>query len=63
MACPPLHRDAIKSKGVDEAVDLVAGHDDEPLDPAEARRLRNKVDRIVLPLLFAVYIREYPPLF
>ncbi|KAF8609182.1 MFS general substrate transporter [Ceratobasidium sp. AG-I] len=43
-------------KGVDEAVDLVAGHaDDAPLDPAEARRIRNKIDWVVLPLLFALY--------
>jgi len=56
--CPVRH-ETYKSKGVDKAVDLVAGHDTEPLDPGEARRIRNKIDRVVLPLLFSVYIREY----
>ncbi|KAH8773718.1 MFS general substrate transporter [Diaporthe sp. PMI_573] len=45
--------------GVDKAVDLVAGHDTEPLDPGEARRIRNKIDRVVLPLLFSVYILQF----
>lgn len=59
MKCPRLLRGTNKSKGVDKAVDLVAGHDEEPLDQADARRIRNKVDCVVLPLLFAVYIRMY----
>ncbi|KAG8162148.1 hypothetical protein KVR01_007913 [Diaporthe batatas] len=46
-------------KGVDKAVDLVAGRDTEPLDPAEAKRIRNKIDRVVLPLLFSVYILQF----
>lgn len=61
MKCPRLLRGTNKSKGVDRAVDLVAGHDEEPLDQAEARRIRNKVDCVILPLLFAVYIRQYLP--
>lgn len=59
MKFPRMLRGTYKSKGVDKAVDLVAGHDEEPLDQAEARRIRNKVDCVILPLLFAVYIREY----
>ncbi|KAH8896144.1 MFS general substrate transporter [Thozetella sp. PMI_491] len=47
-------------KGVDEAVDLVAGHnDDSPLDPAEARRIRNKIDWVILPVIFAVYTMHF----
>lgn len=61
MKFPRMRRGTYKSKGVDKAVDLVAGHDEEPLDQAEARRIRNKVDCVILPLLFAVYIREYLP--
>ncbi|KDN42940.1 hypothetical protein RSAG8_06466, partial [Rhizoctonia solani AG-8 WAC10335] len=45
-------------KGVDEAVDLVAGHaDDAPVDPEEARRIRAKLDWVILPLLFSLYTR------
>ncbi|KAK2608167.1 hypothetical protein N8I77_006794 [Diaporthe amygdali] len=44
--------------GVDTAVDLVAGHENDSLDPAEARRIRNKIDRVILPLLFSVYIPD-----
>lgn len=61
MFYPPLPRNTEKSKGVDKAVDLVAGHDREPLNPSQARRIRNKIDHVVLPLLFAVYIREHSP--
>ncbi|KAK8091377.1 MFS general substrate transporter [Apiospora kogelbergensis] len=47
-------------QGVDEAVDIVAGHDDtEQLDPKETRRLRKKIDRVILPLLFAVYLLQF----
>ncbi|KAK7928941.1 MFS general substrate transporter [Apiospora marii] len=47
-------------QGVDEAVDLVLGHDEaEQLDPVEARRLRNKIDKVILPLVFAIYILQY----
>lgn len=47
-------------QGVDEAVDLVIGHVDEvPLDPQEARRIRNKIDWVVLPLMFSLYTRKY----
>lgn len=44
-------------KGVDVSVDLVAGihADDAPLDPAEARRIRRKIDWQLLPLLFFLY--------
>ncbi|KAI0137045.1 MFS general substrate transporter [Xylariales sp. AK1849] len=46
--------------GVDEAVDLVAGHaDDEPLDFEEARKLRNKIDWVILPLLFTLYTLQF----
>lgn len=54
-----LPRYTQRSQGVDKAVDLVAGHDSEPLDPKEARKIRNKIDRVVLPLLFSVYIRKF----
>lgn len=55
-----LRDDAVQyDKGVDEAVDLVAGTDDRPLDPQEARRLRNKIDWVVLPLLFSLYILQF----
>ena len=48
-------------QGVDEAVDLVAGHaDDEPLLVGDARKIRNKIDWVILPLLFALYTRRYP---
>ncbi|CAE6411066.1 unnamed protein product [Rhizoctonia solani] len=47
-------------KGVDEAIDLVAGHaDDEPVDPEEARRIRAKIDWVILPLLFALYTLQF----
>ena len=47
-------------KDVDEAAHLVAGHtDDEALSPQEGRRIRNKIDWIVLPLLFAVWTCKY----
>ncbi|KAK7981292.1 MFS general substrate transporter [Apiospora saccharicola] len=47
-------------QGVDEAVDLVVGHDEtEQLDPAEERRLRNKLDRVILPLVFAIYVLQF----
>ena len=50
-------------QGVDEAVDLVAGHaDDEPLDPQEARKIRNKIDWVILPLLFSLYTSGSPQL-
>jgi len=44
-------------KGVDVSVDLVAGvhADDAPLNPAEARRIRRKIDWQLLPLLFLLY--------
>ncbi|QRV76049.1 major facilitator superfamily transporter [Ceratobasidium sp. AG-Ba] len=52
--------DAVQyDKGVDEAVDLVAGADNRELDPQEARRLRNKIDLVILPLLFALYILQF----
>ncbi|QRW18904.1 major facilitator superfamily transporter [Rhizoctonia solani] len=47
-------------KGVDEALDLVAGHaDDQPVDPEEARRIRAKIDWVILPLLFALYTLQF----
>ncbi|KDN42941.1 hypothetical protein RSAG8_06467, partial [Rhizoctonia solani AG-8 WAC10335] len=47
-------------KGVDEAVDLVAGHaDDAPVDPEEARRIRAKLDWVILPLLFSLYTLQF----
>ncbi|KAK7998474.1 hypothetical protein PG989_006514 [Apiospora arundinis] len=47
-------------QGVDEAVDIVVGHDEaEQLDPTDTRKLRNKIDKIVLPLLFAIYILQF----
>ena len=47
-------------KGVDEAVDLVAGHvDDMPLTAQEARHIRNKIDWVILPLIFSLYTRKY----
>ncbi|KAB5593649.1 MFS general substrate transporter [Ceratobasidium theobromae] len=53
--------DAVQyNKGVDEAIDLVVGHvDDQPLNPEEARRIRFKIDRVVLPLLFALYTLQF----
>ncbi|KAI1073953.1 MFS general substrate transporter [Whalleya microplaca] len=46
--------------GVDEAVDLVAGHtDDEPISHDEARAIRNKVDWVILPLLFSIYTLQF----
>ncbi|KAF8680063.1 MFS general substrate transporter [Rhizoctonia solani] len=48
------------SQGVDEALDLVAGHaDDQPVDPEEARRIRAKIDWVILPLLFALYTLQF----
>ncbi|CAE7157781.1 unnamed protein product [Rhizoctonia solani] len=48
------------NKGVDEAVDLVAGHaDDAPVDPEEARRIRVKLDWVILPLLFSLYTVQF----
>ncbi|KAL8791128.1 MAG: hypothetical protein Q9195_006025 [Heterodermia aff. obscurata] len=54
-------RDVVSyGKGVDEAVDLVAGHeDDQPLDPGETRRIRNKIDWMILPLLFSLYTLQF----
>lgn len=64
------HADAVKfDTGVDVAVALVSGAhaDDGPLDPAEARRIRNKLDWHLLPLLFLLYTglstNESPPRF
>ena len=40
----------------------VAGvHEDDDLDPAESSRVRNKLDRRILPLLFLLYTRMSPP--
>jgi len=52
--------DAIRiDSGVDVAVSLVAGHAEDPqLSNEEFRKLRNKLDRRLLPLLFALYTRE-----
>lgn len=48
------------NKGVDEAIDLVAGHaEDAPLNPSDARRIRNKVDWVILPLLFALFTVQF----
>ncbi|KAF8707679.1 MFS general substrate transporter, partial [Rhizoctonia solani] len=48
------------SQGVDEALDLVAGHaDDQPVDAEEARRIRAKIDWVILPLLFALYTLQF----
>ncbi|KUI67325.1 putative transporter PB1C11.03 [Cytospora mali] len=48
------------NEGLDEAIDLVAGHvDDTPLDPKEARRIRDKIDWIILPLLFALFTLQF----
>ena len=39
-------------------MNLVAGHtDDVSLDPKEARKIRNKIDWIILPLIFSIYTR------
>ncbi|KAL8650599.1 MAG: hypothetical protein Q9226_005076 [Calogaya cf. arnoldii] len=47
---------AVYEKGVDEAVDLVAGHvDDGPLDVREAQKIRNRLDWVIQSLLFALY--------
>ncbi|KAG8747216.1 hypothetical protein FRC10_001832 [Ceratobasidium sp. 414] len=52
--------DAVQyEKGVDEAVDLIAGAEDKPLDPQEAKRIRAKIDWVVLPLLFALYTLQF----
>jgi MFS family permease len=53
-----VHSGAINiNAGVDVSVGLVAGRhaDDAPLDPEEARRIRNKLDKNILPLLFLLY--------
>lgn len=51
-----LYLTGSEKQGVDEAIDLVAGHLDEtPLAPGEARRIRDKIDWVILPLLFALY--------
>ncbi|KUI53337.1 hypothetical protein VP1G_00812 [Cytospora mali] len=48
------------NEGLDEAIDLVAGHiDDTPLDPKEARRIRDKADWVILPLLFALFTLQF----
>ncbi|KAH8814585.1 major facilitator superfamily domain-containing protein [Flagelloscypha sp. PMI_526] len=44
----------VSTREVDTAAALVAGHD-EPLDPAEALRVRRKIDRHILPLMMALY--------
>jgi hypothetical protein len=45
------------TQGVDEAVDLVTSQVRESfLAPGEGRQIRNKIDWLILPLLFAIYI-------
>ncbi|TDL18719.1 MFS general substrate transporter [Rickenella mellea] len=53
----PLHLDF---KNVDVAIGLATGHaEDEDLSPEESRRIRNKLDRHLLPLLFIIYCMLY----
>ncbi len=49
-------------QGVDVAVDLVAGAhaDDAPVSPEVARRIRNKIDWHLLPMLFLLYTCQLP---
>lgn len=45
-------------KGVDVVAELLSGHaEDAEIDPEAARKIRNKLDRHMLPLLFALYTR------
>lgn len=46
---------AVATKEVDTAAELVAG-DDIELDPAEADRIRKKIDWHILPLMCGEYI-------
>lgn len=55
----PWHLPNQQAQGVDQAVDLVAGYKpEESLKPEEGRRIRAKVDWVILPLLFAIYISK-----
>ncbi|KII85708.1 hypothetical protein PLICRDRAFT_178743 [Plicaturopsis crispa FD-325 SS-3] len=46
---------AVSTAQVDTAAELVAGGSDEPLDPAEALRLRRKIDIHILPMMCILY--------
>lgn len=56
------HANAVKfNTGVDVAVEMLSGAhaNDAPLDPAEASRIRRKLDWHLLPLLFLLYTGQY----
>lgn len=55
------HDLAKADEGVDVVVGLLSGHaDDEDVDPEVSRRVRNKMDWNMLPLLFVLYTRQCP---
>ena len=54
-----LEHIAADLKAFDVGLALVAGHDEDPdISPLESKRLRRKIDRHLLPLLFLVYTGE-----
>ena len=54
-----LEHIAADLKALDVGLTLVAGHGEDPdVSPQESKRIRRKIDRHLLPLLFLVYTGE-----
>jgi hypothetical protein len=50
------HHLDFKNEQVDTAAALVAGQDEGELDPAEARRIRKKIDWHILPMMCSAFV-------
>ena len=50
---------SIPGSDLDETYDIYKRHAGEELDPVEAKRVLQKVDRRILPILIVIYLLQY----